>query len=148
VVNEIRDARERARLTQGELAVASGVARPNIAAYESGTRKPSPAMVRRLLEAAKPRPSVSLAAHREDVRRLAHECGLENPRVFGSVARGDDPRGSDLDLLVTVPRGKGLFAIIGFAHAVEDLLGVHVDVVSEGGLGESHAEVCREAVPV
>jgi predicted nucleotidyltransferase len=147
-VSEIRAARERAGLTQAELAEVSGVARPNIAAYESGIRKPSPAMVRRLLEAAKPRPSATLAAHRDEVRRLAEDFGITNPRVFGSVARGDDLPGSDVDLLVTVPRGKGLFAIVGFAHAVEDLLGVHVDVVSEGGLGENHAGIRRDAVPV
>ena len=147
-MNPIREARERAGLTQEELAAASGVARPNIAAYESGARRPSSAMVRRLLEAAKPRPSAPLAAHRDQVRRLARDFGVQNPRVFGSVARGDDLPGSDLDLLVTVPQGKGLFALIGFAHAIEDLLGVHVDVVSEGGLGERHAEICRDAVPV
>jgi predicted nucleotidyltransferase len=85
---------------------------------------------------------------RDEVLRLAHDFGLKNPRVFGSAARGEDLPGSDLDLVVTVPRGKGLFALIGFAHAVEDLLGVHVDVVSEGGLGERHAAICRHAVPV
>lgn len=105
-------------------------------------------MLQRLLDAAKPRPSSSLAAHRDEVRRLARDFGVQNPRVFGSVARGDDLPGSDLDLLVTVPRGKGLLALIGFAHAVEDLLGVRVDVVSEGGLGERHAAICREAVRV
>ena len=147
-MTEIRKARERAGLTQEELAEASGVARPNIAAYESGTRRPSPAMLRRLLEAAKPRPSSSLAAHRDEILRLAHEFGMKNPRVFGSVARGDDLPGSDLDLLVAVPPRKGLFTLIGFAQAVEDVLGVHVDVVSEGGLGESHAAICRDAVPV
>ena len=147
-MSEIREARERAGLTQAELAEASGVARPNIAAYESGSRKPSPAMLLRLLEAAKARPSASLAAHRDEVRRLALDFGVTNPRVFGSVARGEDLPGSDLDLLVTVPRGKGLLALVGFAHAVEDLLGVHVDVVSEGGLGESHAGIRRDAVPV
>jgi uncharacterized protein len=147
-VSEIREARERAGLTQAQLAEMSGVARPNLVAYESGTRKPSPAMVRRLVEAAKPRPSATLAAHRDEVRRLADDFGIMNPRVFGSVARGDDLPGSDLDLLVTVPRGKGLLALVGFAHAVEDLLGVHVDVVSEGGLGESHAGIRRDAVPV
>lgn len=147
-MSEIRAARERAGLTQAELAEVSGVARPNIAAYESGTRKPSPAMVRRLLEAAKPRPSATLAAHRDEVRRLADDFGITNPRVFGSVARGDDLPGSDLDLLVTVPRGRGLLALVGFAHAVEDLLGVHVDVVSEGGLGEIHAGIRRDAVRV
>jgi predicted nucleotidyltransferase len=147
-VNQIREARERAGLTQEELAEASGVARPNIAAYESAARRPSPAMLKRLLEAAKPRPSSSLAAHREEIRRLAHDFGVKDPRVFGSAARGDDIPGSDLDLLVTVPPGKGLLALIGFAHAVEDLVGVHVDVVSEGGLGERHADICRDAVPV
>src|SRR5215207_6241671 len=118
-MTEIRKARERAGLTQEELAEASGVARPNIAAYESGTRRPSPAMLRRLLEAAKPRPSSSLAAHRDEILRLAHEFGMKNPRVFGSVARGDDLPGSDLDLLVVVPPRKGLFTLIGFAQAVE-----------------------------
>lgn len=147
-MNEIRAARERARLTQAELAEASGVARPNIAAYESGTRKPSPAMMRRLVEAAKPRPSTSLKAHRDEIRSLADDFGLENPRVFGSVARGDDRAGSDLDLLVTVPRGKGLLTLLGFARAVEALLGVHVDVISEGGLGESHLGIRQTAVPV
>lgn len=147
-MSQIREARERAGLTQEELAEVSGIARPNIAAYESGTRRPSPAMLRRLLEAAKPRPSSSLAAHRNEILQLVHEFGLKNPRVFGSVARGDDLPGSDLDLLVAVPRGKGLFALIGFAHAAEDVLGVHVDVVSEGGLGESHAATCGDAVPV
>jgi uncharacterized protein len=147
-VNEIREARERAGLTQAELAEAAGVARPNIAAYESGARRPSPAMARRLIGAARPRPSRSLAAHRDEVHRLAHDFGMENPRVFGSVARGEDRPGSDLDLLVTVPRGTGLLTLVRFAHAVEGLLGVHVDVVSEGGLGERHAAIRRAAVPV
>ncbi|WP_246220142.1 nucleotidyltransferase family protein [Phytoactinopolyspora halotolerans] len=79
---------------------------------------------------------------------MADEFGLENPRVFGSVARGDDRPGSDLDLLVSVPKGKGLFALLGFARAVEALLGVRVDVVSEGGLGDGHARIRHEAVPV
>jgi uncharacterized protein len=147
-VNEIREARERAGLTQAELAEAADVARPNIAAYESGARRPSPAMVRRLVGAARPRPSRALAAHRDEVRRLAHDFGMENPRVFGSVARGEDRPGSDLDLLVTAPRGTGLLTLVRFAHAVEGLLGVHVDVISEGGLGERHAAIRRAAAPV
>lgn len=147
-MNEIREARERAGLTQAELAEVSGVARPNIAAYESGARTPSPAMVQRLLAAIKPRPSSCLAAHRDDVRRLGHEFGMENVRVFGSAARGDDRPGSDLDLLVSVPQGTGLLALMGFARAVEELLDLHVDVVSEGGLSQSHAGVVRDAVAV
>lgn len=141
-------ARERAGLTQTELAEICGVARPNVAAYEAGTRRPSAAMTRRLIEAAKPRPSRSLAAHAAQIRRLAREFGVQNPRVFGSAARGEDRPGSDLDLLVTVPAGKGLFALLGFGRAAEAVLGVHVDVVTDGGLGEHHTEISEDAVPV
>jgi hypothetical protein len=59
------------------------------------------------------RPSSSLAAHRDEVLRLAHDFGLKNPRVFGSAARGEDLPGSDLDLLVTVPRGKACSHSLG-----------------------------------
>ncbi len=105
-------------------------------------------MVRRLIEAAKPRPSRSLARHANDIRRLAREFGISDVRAFGSAARGDDRPGSDLDLLVRVPAGTGLFTLLEFAHAVEDFLGVPIDVISEGGLDHSHADIHREAVTI
>ena len=64
VVTVVRDLRAAAGLTQDELATRSGVAQPNIAAYETGQRTPSAAMLNRLRSAAKPRPSVVLAEHR------------------------------------------------------------------------------------
>jgi uncharacterized protein len=46
------------------------------------------------------RPSEVLPLHQETIRQLALEAGMANPRVFGSVLRGNDNLSSDLDLLV------------------------------------------------
>ena len=51
---------------------------------------------------------------REGIRRLAREYGLEKAILFGSRARGDFHRTSDIDLAVS--RGNAA----GFALAVEE----------------------------
>jgi len=145
---DVAQIRKRAGLTQKELADLSGVAQPNIAAYENGTRRPSAKMLKRLAEAAKPRPSAVLATHRAQVKRLAQQHKATNVRVFGSVARGDDRPGSDLDLLVKFAPGASLFDQIGLAQDLEEALGVHVDVISEGGLRSAHDEIRAQARPL
>ena len=45
-----------------------------------------------------------IAEHRNEILALAQKHGAENVRVFGSVAKGKDSDGSDLDLLVTLWR--------------------------------------------
>jgi len=144
----IRELRQRAGLTQRELAELSGVAQPNIAAYENGSRRPSAAMLERLTAAAKPRPSSALADHRSEVEALLRDHRALGAKVFGSVARNEDRPGSDLDLLVTFRSDASLFDQIDLAYDLERLLGVHVDVVSEGGLTERHAEIRAEARPL
>ena len=138
--------RIRAGLTQRQLSELSGVAQPNIAAYEKGSRTPSSQMLARLAAAATPQPSVVLARHRTAVRRIAERHKAAEVRVFGSVARGEDRPGSDLDLLVRFLPEASLFDQVGMAQEIEDLLGVRVDVVSEGGLTPGHEDICREAV--
>ncbi|WP_206448444.1 nucleotidyltransferase domain-containing protein [Agrococcus sp. KRD186] len=145
---QVRLIRERAGLTQRQLAERSGVAQPNIAAYERDARRPSPAMLQRLASAARPRPSVVLAEQRSAVEELLREHHASSARVFGSVARGTDRPGSDLDLLVAFDASASLFDIVGLGHDLEDLLGVEVDVVSEGGLRPKHARIREEAVPL
>lgn len=130
--------RRSAGLSQQELAERSGVAQPNIAAYESGRRKPSAEMVERLRKAARPLPHVLISKHRDELVALAAEHGLTNVRLFGSVQRGDDGPDSDVDLLVTVRPKTGLLTLAAFARRAEALLGVPVDVVSEGGLRPEH----------
>lgn len=50
-----------------------------------------------------------LLEHRQQVCEVLVRYGLTNPRVFGSVARGEDTASSDVDLLVDVADGIGLF---------------------------------------
>jgi transcriptional regulator with XRE-family HTH domain len=48
----LREARERARLTQKQLAERSGIAQSTISAYESGKREPGVEALTKLLDAA------------------------------------------------------------------------------------------------
>ena len=65
----------------------------------------------------------ALERHREDVRRVVRRYGLANPRVFGSVARGDDRQSSDIDLMVDVLPTTTGFALGGAYAELQDLLG-------------------------
>jgi len=147
MVNPVRDLREAAGLSQAELARRSGVAQPNVAAYESGRRKVSVEMLGRLRVAARPLPREALASRRTDLLNLAGRYGFDNVRVFGSAARGTDSLGSDLDILITRPPGTGLLTIAAFAEEASELLGVEVDVVTDGGLPVDH-EILATAVAV
>ncbi|MFT3797560.1 helix-turn-helix domain-containing protein [Microbacterium sp.] len=134
----IRSMRETAGLSQTQLAERSGVVQPNIAAYESGRRRPSAQMVERLRKAMRPLPHEALDQHRDELKALAAEFGLTNLRVFGSARRGTDTPSSDLDVLVTRGPAVGLLTIAEFSLAAERLLGVPVDVVTDGGLPAEH----------
>lgn len=68
--------------------------------------------------------------------------------LFGSVARGDDTPGSDIDFLVEFDKGSSLFDLMDLQEALEDLLGVPVDVVSAGGLKDRDEHIRREAMPI
>jgi predicted nucleotidyltransferase len=80
------------------------------------------------------RPSVVLDQQREVIRQMTAQHRAGNPRVFGSVAHGSDADGSDLDLLVDPMPGATLFDLGGLQVALEELLGVQVDVLTPGDL--------------
>jgi predicted nucleotidyltransferase len=76
------------------------------------------------------RPSEALERKREAVRAAIQGCPkVANPRIFGSVARGDDTDGSDIDFLVDVLPGATLFDLGGLQYRLEEILGVKVDLI-------------------
>jgi predicted nucleotidyltransferase len=75
-----------------------------------------------------------LKENREAVVSLAAKHGAQNPRIFGSVARGEAGPESDIDLLVKMEKGRSLLDLSALILDLRDLLGVKVDVVSEDGL--------------
>ena len=90
-----------------------------------------------------------LEAKRPAILAVAARYGVTNIRIFGSVARHEAREDSDLDLLVTFPRGTSLLDQIGFSQDLEDLLGMRVEVASDRGLRERIREtVMQEAVPL
>lgn len=95
------------------------------------------------------KPSEALNQHRADIRRIVAANRVINPRVFGSVARGEDADGSDLDLLVDPTPETSLLDIGIIQDALVNLLGIDVDVLTPKALPASfRATVIAEAVPV
>lgn len=95
------------------------------------------------------KPSTALATHREAVRHLVESHRASNARVFGSVVRGADTDGSDLDILVDPVPGATLFDLGGLHVELEELLGVSVDLLTPGDLPiKLRARVLAEARPV
>jgi predicted nucleotidyltransferase len=54
--------------------------------------------------------------------------------VFGSVARGEDRPGSDVDLLADLPPGLSLFGLSRLEADLEDILGTRVDLIPAADL--------------
>jgi uncharacterized protein len=84
---------------------------------------------------------------REEIMGIASKYGIHTIRVFGSIARGDDKKESDIDLLVDVEDGMDLFDLGAFSVDVEALLHKSIDVVTENALHRKiRKTVLEEAV--
>ena len=55
---------------------------------------------------------------------------IRRASLFGSFARGEQRKKSDVDLLVDVPKRMGLFEFIGLKQDLEQRLGRPVDLVT------------------
>jgi predicted nucleotidyltransferase len=56
--------------------------------------------------------------------------GLLNVAVFGSVARGDEKPGSDIDLMVKVSEDMNAFRLAGIQSDLQGILGASVEIVT------------------
>ena len=163
----LRTARARAGLSQAELAARAGVTQSVISVYESGRRQPALSTLAALVEAAGSRLDIQvrrsatrrsglsgplgqkLRRNRIAVLRAAAAHGVRISGVFGSVARGEDRADSDVDLLVTLPPGVGLFELGRLAAELQELLGARVDLVPAADLKPGvRQHVFAELVPL
>src|SRR5699024_8778228 len=93
------------------------------------------------------RPSSRVARHRESLLDVVEKHRAANPRLFGSIARGEDGQDSDVDLLVDFTEDAGLFDEIALRLDLTELLGTRVDVVGSDALrGPFKDRVLDEAV--
>jgi uncharacterized protein len=87
------------------------------------------------------KPSQILQQRREEIRRIILSYDAVNPRVFGSVARGEDNEHSDLDLLVDPVDGKtSLVTLVRLKRALELALGVKADVLTPMSIHERYRD--------
>ena len=78
-----------------------------------------------------------LRANSAAIRRVVEGYHARNPRVFGSVAHGDDNTDSDIDILVEPTAETTLMDIGAIRLELRRLLGVPVDVLTLNALPES-----------
>lgn len=88
-----------------------------------------------------------LLARLIEIKPELDKLGIASLRVFGSYARDEARPDSDVDLLVEFKETPGLFEFIGVKHRLEDLLGLKVDLATDGALHRAMRDnILREAV--
>lgn len=89
----------------------------------------------------------AVLAVRDALKTALTPMGATSLMVFGSVARGEEREGSDVDLLVDLDSDVGLFAMLRMRSVAEQILGRPVDMVPRAGLKDDVADaVRREAI--
>ena len=74
------------------------------------------------------RPSEALALNRDKVLEIIARYPVTNPRVFGSVARGDDVEGSDIDILVELTGPLSYFDVFELEDQLTTVLACPVEI--------------------
>lgn len=85
--------------------------------------------------------NLELAMHFRKAQKIiiAHQdelldYGVRGLSVFGSVAREEGTKRSDIDILVDFDSKKGLFGFVGVKHYLESILDCEVDLVTKKAL--------------
>lgn len=73
---------------------------------------------------------------------IAARHGARNVRIFGSVARAEAGRDSDVDVLVDPEPGRSLFDLGGLLMELQDLLGCRVNVVMSRDCARAFESAC------
>jgi uncharacterized protein len=87
-------------------------------------------------------------ANREEILSVIRRHRGQSVSVFGSVARGQERPGSDIDFLVEFGPSSSLFDLLHIKDELEALLGSPVDVVSLAALKDRDTEIRSEAIPL
>ena len=80
----------------------------------------------------------------EHMDELRERFGVRHLTLFGSVARDEAGRDSDVDVLVEFNRPTGLFGLFRLQDRLEELLGCPVDLGTEGSLKPRMQERVRK----
>lgn len=91
----------------------------------------------------------TLAQMRPIILRIARAHGATNVRVFGSFARGEQKKSSDVDLLVRFRRDTSLLDHSALVVALREALNRNVDVLNDSGINPYiRHHILQEATPL
>jgi uncharacterized protein len=94
-------------------------------------------------------PSESLHQKRDQLRGVFERFNVSNPRVFGSVSRGEDDEKSDIDILVQAGEGVSFYDLAELEQELQTLLGFKVEVTTSLGLANDvRTNVERDLSPL
>jgi uncharacterized protein len=81
--------------------------------------------------------------------RIAKRHGAKSLSLFGSTARGEEQKSSDIDLLVEFEKGRSLIDLVRLERELEEELATRFDVVTPNSLHPRIRErVNKEKVPM
>lgn len=125
-------------MSQREIAEALGISQPAVSQQLKVAADLSGIHPETLIEAAAP-----------ILSRVAEEQGFTQLAVFGSVARRQARRDSDIDLIVKPPPDTTISGLLALRDLFERILGRSVDLITYGGLRPRlDDDIRREAVPL
>lgn len=125
-----------AGMSQRDLAARLGVSQPAVSQQLRAGSRLSDVHPETLIEAAAP-----------ILTEVAQQRGFTRLAVFGSVARHQARRESDIDLLIEPPPGTSIGDLLAMRDLFERILGRSVDLITYGGLKPKiDDDIRREAV--
>ncbi len=83
---------------------------------------------------------------KNQIKKIALKHGARSIKIFGSVARREETKDSDIDFLVEFESDRSLFDLIALKNELEELLNMPVDVVTENSIHHTIRENIKSEV--
>lgn len=77
---------------------------------------------------------VHIAIINQNLEELRRQFGVKKIAIFGSTARGENTRKSDIDIIVELEKPMGFFAFIELENYLQKILGKKVDLTTKNSL--------------
>ena len=68
------------------------------------------------------------------IKPILRKQGVKKAALFGSVARGDNKKNSDVDILIEPPKKFSLLDLSGLKIDLEEILNKKVDILTYDGI--------------
>ncbi len=90
-----------------------------------------------------------LEAFKEQIKDILNKYPISKAAVFGSFARGEENRSSDIDLLIETSKPISMFAILRIERELGIIMNRKIDIVEYSAIKRSIKQnILSEAIPI